>query len=568
MARIPGPNDCKFTKHSEIWTTSVVKKGWVLSSVVLAWAINIGMFLIPLGLQSRIIKWPIATLFIVVATCVVSAFYFSENSLYIRHVRQAMLDSKVLEARKNLLITSCPEKFDEEVCNYTKAHLTETDLFDLEKYVKAYKKTYPKASFIELRKMVVWLADDRIDKSLRKTKLKDTPEYKNYLAAREKYLQTSLDKSKEERVFIRGNANILASLKAMMTHDGWLHLIGNMLIFTLFAVFLEQRISFFGVMLLYLLGGLGSNFLQLPFLPMGVRLYGASGAVSAAIGAFAVYFWREKMRCWMSIGFVYNRMILMPAWIYIGVFMLLSDVVGMTGASGDVAHLAHLTGFMIGFIFAYMQMDLFPLKKTFLFNQEQKLYYQAKEANHLEEKMVIFRRIYSLNRESFYAFRGLFIYFNKQGFQLTTFSKEDLTFITDVIRSCFIYQERNEKYYLAREILNLTPLHWDLSTLELKVSPDEILEGAGQFQIEGNLIQTLRFYDMFFVKFTAHAKAQEVQSEIMRIFDQIEKFDSELKLQILDTLLVYADHHPDNHFQMHLRQLIHQVQQEGKHAAS
>ena len=95
------------------------------------------MFLIPLGLQSRIIKWPIATVFIVVATCVVSVFYFSENSLYIRHVRQAMLDSKVLEARKNLLIVSCPTKFSEEVCGYNKAHLTDTALFDLKNYLKA-----------------------------------------------------------------------------------------------------------------------------------------------------------------------------------------------------------------------------------------------------------------------------------------------------------------------------------------------------------------------------------------------------------------------------------------------
>jgi membrane associated rhomboid family serine protease len=525
------------------------------------------MFLIPLGLQSRLVKWPIATLLIILATGIVSAFYFSENSLYIRHVRQAMLDSKVLDARKKLLIVSCSAKFEEAICDHAKAHLTETDLFDLTSYVKAFQKSNPNVSFLEVRKMVAWMGDDRIDRKLRNTEYKDAPEYSNYLEARDRYLKTSLAKSKEDQVFIRGNSKILPSLKAMATHDGWVHLIGNMLIFALFAVFLEQRIGFFGMVALYVLGGLGSNFLQLPFLPMGVRLYGASGAVSAVLGAFAVYFWREKMRCWLSMAFVYNRTILMPAWIYLGVFMLLSDVVGVFGAGSGVAHLAHLTGFMLGFIFAYMQMDLFPLKKGFLFSQEQKLYYQAKESTLLEEKMALFRRIHALNRESFYAFRALFIYFSKQGFSLSSLSKEDTAFVTEILQSCFVYHEKNDKYVLTREILNLAPLNWDLSTLKLQVTPELLISNAQIYENEGNMVQTLRLYDMYFEKFSAHAKTQEVQSKIMSLFDQIEKFDAEYKTHILDTLLIYSDHHPNNHFQTQLRQLIRQVHREEKRAA-
>lgn len=526
------------------------------------------MFLIPLGLQSRIVKWPVATVLIIVATCVVSGFYFSENSLYIRHVRQAMLDSKILEARKNLLITSCPGKYQEDTCSYISKNLTAKDLFDLTNFMKGYKKEFSNASFLEIRKLAEWMSDDRIEKTLKNSEYKDAPEYAAYLAARDTYLKKSLETSKGDRVFIRGNTNIVASIKALATHDGWVHLLGNMVIFALFAVFLEQRIGFFGLVLLYALGGLGSNYLQLPFLPMGTRLFGASGAVSAIIGAFAVYFWREKMRCWLSMGFVYNRMILMPAWIYIGLFLLLSDVVGMVGAGSGVAHLAHLTGFLIGFIFAFMQMDLFPLKRSFLFSQEQKLYYAAKEAKLLEEKIAVFRQIYALNKESFYSFRGLFIYLNKQGFQTSSFTKEDLAFVTTLIQRCFVYKDLNEKYDLAREILSLVPLSWNMSALEMKLGPGEIIHRAEQCQLEGDLIQSLRFYDMFFAQYAAHVKAQEIKSQIMRIFDQIEKMDMDIKTQILDTLLVYADYHPDNHFQTQLRQLIHQVHKGERHAAS
>lgn len=527
------------------------------------------MFLLPLGLQSRIVKWPIATILLIVATCVVSVLYFSENALYIRHVRQAMIDSKILEARKNLINATCAERFEVEACDYIKSRLRGEDLFDLRKFVKDYQKQFPKASYMETRKLVAWLDDDRIDKKLKNTDAVNLPEYSAYLAARETYMQKSLEKSREEHIFIRGNAKLVASLKAMFTHEGWVHLIGNMLIFALFSVFVEQRVGFFGLTILYVLGGLGSNFLQLPFLPMGIRLFGASGAVSAVIGAFAVYFWREKMRCLLNVAFVYNRMIQMPAWIYIGVFMVFSDVVGAVGAGSGVAHLAHLTGFLIGFIFAFMQMDLFPLKKSFLFAQEQDLYYQAKSAKVLEEKMALFKRIFALNRESFYAFRGLFVYFHKQGFLLSSFNKEDRAFVIDILHTCFHYNDRkNDKYVFSREILGMVPLTWNIVELELKVTPEEILERAEEFHGVGDLIQTLRYYDLFFTSFAAHPKAQDINSHIMSIFDDIEKFDIETKAQILDTLMLYADHHPDNHFQTQLRQLIHQVHREEKNAAS
>jgi membrane associated rhomboid family serine protease len=527
------------------------------------------MFLLPLGLQSRIVKWPIATVLLIVATCIVSVFYFSENALYIRHVRQSMMDSKILEARKNLIIASCTGRFEAESCDYVKAHLQTVDLFDLQNFFKDYRKQFPNASFFENRKLLAWLDDDRLDRKLKSTGATNLPEYDAYLVARETYLQKSLQASKEDHIFIRGNATLVAGLKAMFTHQGWVHLIGNMVIFALFAAFVEQRIGLLGMVVLYMLGGLGSNFLQLPFLPMGVRLFGASGAVSAVIGAFAVYFWREKMRCLLNVGFVFNRMITMPSWMYIGVFMVFSDVVGAMGAGGGVAHMAHLTGFLIGFIFAFMQMDLFPLKKSFLFAQEEALYYEAKEIEILDEKMAIFRRIYALNRESFYAFRGLFVYFHKQGLLLSTFNKEDLDFVKEILHTCFHYSDhKNEKYVLSREILGLVPLMWNIVELELKVTPEEIIERAEEFYGVGDLIQTLRYYDLFFTSFAAHPRAQDLQAHIMRIFDDIEKFDHDIKIQILDTLLAYLDHHPDTHFQTQIRQLIHQIHREEKNAAS
>lgn len=525
------------------------------------------MFLLPLGLQSRIVKWPIATLLIVVATCVVSIRYFSENAMYIRDLRQAMTGSHILEARKNLLISACDLKLDLTTCEFLRTNLSVQDVLTPQDFVKKFNQESSGASFTTSRKLSSWMSDIRIEKTLQNTPAAATPQYQAYTQAKNLYLKTSLEKAKKEHIFTRGNGQILAALKAMFTHDGWVHLISNVVIFALFAVFLEQRIGTIGLLLLYVLGGLGSNFLQLPFLPMGMRLLGASGALSTVIGAFAVYFWREKMRCLLSLGFVYNRMVYVPAWMYIGLFMILSDVIGMIGASDGIAHLAHLTGFGIGFIFAYMQMDLFPLKKGFLFGQEQKLYYQVKQARGFTEKMELIRRIYSLNRESFYAYRGLFLYFNKQNLQIAAFNKEDREFISELIRSCIAYKEKGDRQHFAGEILSSLPLSWDLTSLNLKLNPTEILDRANDFHSGGDLILTLRFYDLFFTKYAAHARFQEIQSEVMKIFDTIERFDGDIKAQILDGLKVYADHHPQNHFQTQIRNLMQQVMREAQDAA-
>jgi hypothetical protein len=285
------------------------------------------------------------------------------------------------------------------------------------------------------------------------------------------------------------------------------------------------------------------------------------------IGAFTVYFWRERMRCFMTLAFFYNRVILMPAWLYIGFFVVASDVIGMMSTGSSVAHLAHLGGLLFGAMFAYVQSDLFPLKKTFLFLHEQKLYYQAKELDLLEEKLAVLQRIYSVNKESFYSFRALFIYFCKKNFQLSSFKKEDTEFISKLITGCFAYQEKNEKLQFAQEIVGLVPLSWNMAAMDLHLTAEMILSRAEFFRGAGDYIQTLRLYDLFFAKFAVDTRAQEVQADIMKIFDLIERYEAEPKAHVLEALLAYADHHPENHFQTQIRQLIHQVHREEKNAA-
>jgi membrane associated rhomboid family serine protease len=524
------------------------------------------MFLLPLGLQSRIIKWPIASLIIMGLTCAVTIFYFSQNAAYENFARDTMGETGLPTARVALLKDSCALKFEPGVCEFLRGRLNEDDLKNLSPLLKDLQKDQS-LPFLTTLKVGRWLADENFHRKIKEENIVNSHSYQRYVQVLQTYRQKLVDKAQEVKLLMRGNVTPLTLFKAMATHQGWMHLIGNMLIFALFAFFLEQRIGSFALLLLYVLGGLGSNWIQTPFLNQGIYLLGASGAVSAVTGAFAVYFWREKMRVWLNLAFVYNRIVLMPAWVYIGFFFVAGDFVGVLNASSSVAHLAHLGGFLIGAFFAVLQMELYPLKKTFLFVQEQKLYYEAKETDALDEKMVFFMRIFELNRESFYSFRALFNYFCKHGFQFSTLKEEHQDFASHLLTSCLNYSERNAKYDLTQEILSLTPLSWNLASLDLPVAPTAIKSRAQNFRKVNDFIQTLRLYDLFLAKFAVHPKAQDIQADIMKIFDEIETFDPETKSHFLDALLAYAAFHPENNFQTQLNQLIHQVQREERNAA-
>lgn len=139
----------------------------------------------------------------------------------------------------------------------------------------------------------------------------------------------------------------------MFLHLGWMHLLGNMLFFYITGLLLEDRWGrplFAGF---YLLGGVvagTAHYLLEPRSP--VLMVGASGAVAACMGAFAVRFATERIR--MAYLFwairLFRGTFLIPAWLW-GLFWFGSEVLTFAvagGAAGGVAVMAHIGGFAFG----------------------------------------------------------------------------------------------------------------------------------------------------------------------------------------------------------------------------
>jgi membrane associated rhomboid family serine protease len=127
-------------------------------------------------------------------------------------------------------------------------------------------------------------------------------------------------------------------------HDGWMHLAGNMLFLYVFGNSVEDRLGKFGYLCFYLAGGiiagLGHGLVeQSPVL-------GASGSCAAVTGAYLALFPLSNVTLFYWFFFIGTFEV--PSMLLI-LFNAGKDLVFQLGGAGQVAYLAHLSGYAFGF---------------------------------------------------------------------------------------------------------------------------------------------------------------------------------------------------------------------------
>ena len=141
---------------------------------------------------------------------------------------------------------------------------------------------------------------------------------------------------------------ILTPLTATLVHSGLIHLGFNLLVFVWCGAAVERVFGITGLLVLYVVGAYAAALAQWGVDPSGtVPMVGASGAISAVIGAFALSFGRAKR---ITSSPTLNRWInaawLMAAWIVLQLMMG-----WLAGGQGYLlATPAHVGGFAVGLI--------------------------------------------------------------------------------------------------------------------------------------------------------------------------------------------------------------------------
>ena len=150
-------------------------------------------------------------------------------------------------------------------------------------------------------------------------------------------------------------------LTSMFLHGSTMHLLGNMLFLYVFGDNVEDALGHGKYLVFYLLTGAAAALAHAYVNPASiVPMVGASGAISGVLAAYLAYYPRAEVTTLVPI-FIFFRVLQVPAWLMIGWWFLLQVLLSagdcaMTAArdgakeGGGVAYLAHVGGFLAGFI--------------------------------------------------------------------------------------------------------------------------------------------------------------------------------------------------------------------------
>jgi membrane associated rhomboid family serine protease len=144
-------------------------------------------------------------------------------------------------------------------------------------------------------------------------------------------------------------------LSAIFLHASWLHLAGNLAYLWVFGLSVEQRIGTAGMAMLFLAGGALANMIvALQLGGLDTPIIGASGAISAVVGAYLGLFPSRRIGLFLPLG-LYLQFAQVPSLLVIGswfTLQLLYTVFGPINAA--VAWWTHLAGFALGLSIALM----------------------------------------------------------------------------------------------------------------------------------------------------------------------------------------------------------------------
>lgn len=143
--------------------------------------------------------------------------------------------------------------------------------------------------------------------------------------------------------------DLFTLITSMFLHGSWMHLIGNMLFLWVFADNIEATIGNFRFFVFYLLGGLAAHAAHIYFnWGSPVPTVGASGAISAVLGAYLVMFPTSRVKL-LFIVFPFR----LPAVLFLGIWFWMQWQAGsamLQGADDGVAYWAHIGGFVFGLV--------------------------------------------------------------------------------------------------------------------------------------------------------------------------------------------------------------------------
>jgi hypothetical protein len=179
-------------------------------------------------------------------------------------------------------------------------------------------------------------------------------------------------KSNMEEKFVMIPLNIIQGqqlytlLTSMFMHAEWLHLLGNMLYLYIFGDNVEDVFGHGSYLIFYMISGVVASFTHIAsillapeisnligvpqMLDLAIGVVGASGAISAVLGAYLVLYPTARILTIVFYGWII--IVPLPAIFFLGFWFLMQWFFAFFDVTGGVAYWAHIGGFVAGMILA------------------------------------------------------------------------------------------------------------------------------------------------------------------------------------------------------------------------
>lgn len=160
-----------------------------------------------------------------------------------------------------------------------------------------------------------------------------------------------------------------ALVTSVFLHGSWAHLIGNMWFLWIFGNNVEDAMGHVRFVAFYLLTGVIAALGHVAVHPTSIMpLVGASGAISAIMGAYLVLYPRARVAT-LFVFIIVFRIIPLPAFVMLGMwfaYQLLASLLTPLGVGGGVAFGAHIAGFLagLGLIFLFKDSRLVEARRS------------------------------------------------------------------------------------------------------------------------------------------------------------------------------------------------------------
>ena len=151
----------------------------------------------------------------------------------------------------------------------------------------------------------------------------------------------------------------LTLLSSMFMHGSIMHIFGNMLYLWIFGNNVEDLLGHVKYFIFYIVCGIAAGLAHVFFNPEStVPTVGASGAVAGVLGAYLVTFPHARVTTLVFFG-IFIRMMEVPAAFLLLVWFILQSLqgflsLGISEMSGGVAWFAHIGGFVVGAVLAFV----------------------------------------------------------------------------------------------------------------------------------------------------------------------------------------------------------------------